>query len=141
MIKNAVRKPLAAFSDKILRILLACCAGTIWFIWLWGLCMPARTAGTALGGLLWLLSRQFIKQRTQRKEQQLRIWIGGELALDRLLLLPPNKAVIQASEWLADRLPLLFTQAVPYGMIGKMNQQKMFCNVDKGRGDCLSLIL
>lgn len=59
---------LASAADHLLRVLLAWAAGVGWFVALWGLCLPALTAGTALGGLFWLCARLLGKKQVQKKE-------------------------------------------------------------------------
>ena len=83
---------LASAADHLLRVLIAWAAGVGWFVALWGLCLPALTAGTALGGLFWLCARLLGKKQVQKKEAALRRTLGGELALEKLLLSPPAEA-------------------------------------------------
>ena len=124
MQKYRPKTPVAEVSDRLLRAALACTIGTGWFILLWGLCLPALTAGASLGVMLWLCARQFSKHITRKREKQLRWMIGGELALNRLLLEPPKKAAFQCALWLAPRYPLVMQKAVEWGVIGLLNGQK-----------------
>lgn len=91
---------LASAADHLLRVLLAWAAGVGWFVALWGLCLPALTAGTALGGLFWLCARLLGKKQVQKKEAALRQTLGGELALEKLLLASPDEATFQCVQWL-----------------------------------------
>ena len=97
---------LASAADHLLRVLLAWAAGVGWFVALWGLCLPALTAGTALGGLFWLCARLLGKKQEQKKEATLRQTLGGELALEKLLLASPDEAAFQCVQWLQARTRL-----------------------------------
>lgn len=97
---------LASAADHLLRVLLAWAAGVGWFVALWGLCLPALTAGTALGGLFWLCARLLGKKQVQKKEAALRQMLGGELALEKLLLASPDEAAFQCVQWLQARTRL-----------------------------------
>lgn len=97
---------LASAADHLLRVLLAWAAGVGWFVALWGLCLPALTAGTALGGLFWLCARLLGKKQVQKKEAVLRQTLGGELALEKLLLVSPDEAAFQCVQWLQARTRL-----------------------------------
>ena len=97
---------LASAADHLLRLLIAWLAGVGWFVALWGLSLPALTAGTALGGLFWLCARLLGKKRMQKKEAVLRQTLGGELALEKLLLASPDEATFQCVQWLQARTRL-----------------------------------
>ena len=97
---------LASAADHLLRVLLAWAAGVGWFVALWGLCLPALTAGTALGGLFWLCARLLGKKQVQKKEAALRQTLGGALALEKLLLASPDEAAFQCVQWLQARTRL-----------------------------------
>lgn len=111
----------AQFTDRVLRVLVTCSLGIGWFVSLWGLSLPALTAGLALGGLIWLCARQFGKRSTQRREKQMRRVIGGELALQRLLLLSPRHAAFQAALWLTPKYPVVMQRAVEWGILGTLD--------------------
>lgn len=115
-------RPLAAqVSDRILRVIVTGGMGIAWFVWLWGVTLPALCAGCALGGLIWLLARQFGKQSTMKREKQMRRMIGGELALKQLLLSPPRRAVFEAALWIAPRYPVEMHRAMEWGVEGTLN--------------------
>ena len=124
MQKYRIQTPLAALSNRILRIAVTSALGVGWFVFLWGLCLPALTAGLALGALLWLCTRQFSRQITRRREAQLRRMIGGELALDKLLLEQPRKAAFECALWLAPCYPLIVQEAADWRVNGILNGQK-----------------
>jgi len=124
MQKYRPKTPVAEVSDRLLRAGLAGSAGVAWFVFLWGLSLPALFAGLALGVMLWLCVRQFSKQAMRKREKQMRRMIGGELALNRLLLEPPRKAAFQCALWLAPRYPLVMQKAVEWGVIGQLEGKK-----------------
>lgn len=123
MLKYKPKTMAAQLTDRILRILVTCLIGIGWFVALWGFCLPALTAGVALGGLIWLCARQFGKRSTQKREKQMRRMIGGELALQKLLLLPPRHAAFHAALWIAPKFPVVMQKAVEWGILGTLDQQ------------------
>lgn len=130
MQKYHPKTAVAEVSDRLFRAGIASIAGISWFVFLWGLCLPAITAGLALGGMLWLCVRQFSKQATCKREEQMRRMIGGELAINRLLLEPARKAAFQCALWLTPRYPLTMQKAVEWGVIGQLD----------GKQTCIRLI-
>lgn len=120
MQKYKPRTPLASVADRILRMLIAAGLGIAWFVWLWGLSLPALTAGLAYGGLLWLCARLFGKKSVEKREKQMRRMIGGELALSRLLTLPPRHAAFQAALWISPKEPVSMQKAVDWGVLGTL---------------------
>ena len=130
MQKYRPKTAVAELSDRLLRAGMAATVGIAWFVFLWGLCLPSLTAGLALGVMLWLCVRQFSKQATRKREEQMRRMIGGELAIGRLLLESPRKAAFQCALWLAPRYPLQMHKAVDWGVIGLLN----------GKQTCIRLI-
>ena len=116
MEKYRPKTAVASLNDRIFRMLVPCIAGIAWFVFLWGLSLPAITAGIALGVLIWLCIRQFGKRITRKREKQMRRIIGGELALRKLLLLPPRHAAFQAALWIAPQYPIIMQKAVDWGM-------------------------
>lgn len=121
MQKYKQKTPLASVADKLLRALITVGLGVSWFVYLWGLSLPALTAGVAMGGLLWLCARLFGKKSVEKREKQMRRMIGGELALGRLLLLPPRHAAFQAAIWLLPKEPVEMQRAVEWGVLGTLN--------------------
>lgn len=115
----------AQLSDRILRVLITCGLGVGWFVWLWGLSLPALCAGMALGGLIWLTARQFGKRSTQKREKQMRRMIGGELAVGELLLSPPRQAAFQAALWIAPRYPVVMERVMDWGLEGEYQEQRV----------------
>lgn len=123
MQKYKPRTPLASVSDRVLRVMITCGLGIGWFVYLWGMRLTALTAGVAFGGLLWLCARQFGKKSMLRREKQMRRIIGGELALGRLLLMPPRHAAFQAALWIAPRAPVQMQWALEWGVTGTLEDR------------------
>ena len=63
-----------------------------WFIFLWGVRLPALCAGLSLFMLVMLLEKKTRDARLLRREKKLRVQIGGELFLEKLLMDPPVRA-------------------------------------------------
>ncbi len=119
------KTPLATAANRLLLRLLVVGAGVFWFVMLWGLTLPALTAGFAFGCLLWLSVRRFEAMSIQRKEAQLRRAIGGEMAVDRLLLLPDRHGAFQAALWLAQKAPLEMQRTTPGGVLCRHRQEPL----------------
>ena len=100
MNKYQPKSAVASIADRLLRASFACFLGIGWFVWLWGLRISALTAGFAMGGLLWLCARQYGKMKTAKKEKEMRRFLGGELALKKLLITPHVQSLLTVAEWL-----------------------------------------
>jgi len=125
MEKYRPKTAVASLGDRVLRLFVTCGTGIAWFVFLWDLTLPALTAGLALGGLIWLCVRQFGKRITQKREKQLRRIIGGELALQKLLVQSPRHAAFQAALWIAPRYPVVMHKALDWGVTGTLNDQNV----------------
>ncbi len=125
MQKYKPKTPVASAADRIMRLLIAAGLGIAWFVSLWGLSLPALTAGLAYGGLLWLCARLFSKKSVEKREKQMRRMIGGELALNRLLTLPPRHAAFQAALWIAPKEPVSMQKAVDWGVLGNLEGKRV----------------
>lgn len=88
-----------------------------WFIALWGVRPSALTAGAALYGLLLMLYKKTRDGRLARREKRLRARIGGELALERLLTVPPERAHFEIVLLLSLKTPLVLLQAGEEGVV------------------------
>ncbi|MDD3335628.1 MAG: restriction endonuclease, partial [Eubacteriales bacterium] len=125
MEKYRQKTPVASFADHLLRGLVAACVGIGWFVYLWGLSLPALSSGLAMGGLLWLLARMLGKKRVIKREDEMRRMLGGEMALEKLLLLPPRHAAFQVALWLAPKAPVEMQRAVEWGVVGMLNGKRI----------------
>lgn len=87
-----------------------------WFILLWGLGVPSVAAGLALGLLGQMTLTRYRRDTAIAREAALRRRIGGELALEELLLSPAAQAHRQAAGLLASAYPpLTVLEDTPHG--------------------------
>lgn len=97
----------------------------LWFIILWGVTWPAIGAGAALGIMVLLAIRLGKKRTVDTREQLLRQRIGGELAMEALLMADPRKAHFEAALWLSVRYPVQLTRAHDEGVICALGKEKL----------------
>lgn len=100
------RNRLSEIMDGIGMTLLMYMAGCLWFVWLWGLGIPALLAGAALGTLLQLARVRFRRRHVQKREQALRCRLGAELMLEDMLLSGAQEAHSRAALLIAQRWPV-----------------------------------
>lgn len=124
------KTPLARLTDRLLWLLAAMALGVGWFVWLWGLRLTALTAGMALGALLLLLLRCFTRATVRKREKQMRREIGGELALDALLLMPDRKAAFQAAMWLMPGERLTLVRMADAGVLCASGEERVLIALD-----------
>lgn len=107
------RSRLGGFLDGIGFHVLMLGLCLLWFFLLWGARLPSVSAGLALYGMAVLLRKKARDDLVARKEAQLRCTIGGEMALERLLLSQPERANFEIAMLLSLRhaLTLLKTGA------------------------------
>ena len=96
-----------------------------WFIFLWGLRLPALTAGVALYGIIVLLRKKIRDDQVARKERELRCVIGGELALERLLLTSSERADFEIAMLLSMRYALILLQTTEHGILCDLKGKKL----------------
>lgn len=125
MQKYKRKTPLACAADRVLAHVAVLLLGIGWFVYLWGLSLPALLAGFAFSVLIWLCVRRFGKQSVQKREKELRRTIGGEMALQRLLLLPTRHAAFQAAVWLSQKWPLEMQKTTEHGVLCKQNGESV----------------
>lgn len=98
---------------------------TIWFVWLWGLSVPALLAGAALGTLGQMGRVQYRRRTLARREKTLRSRIGGELLLEDMLLSPAENAHCQAAALLQSRWPLELVKADADGALCRLGTETL----------------
>ncbi|MBE5782477.1 MAG: hypothetical protein E7329_04070 [Clostridiales bacterium] len=94
-----------------------------WFILLWGVRLPAIAAGLSLFCLIMLLERKTRDARLRRKESRLRIQLGGEMLLEKLLMEPPAKAHFEAAAIFSAAYPLQLLQAGKEGVLCRLRNE------------------
>ena len=107
-----------ALGSRILLFFL--CMG--WFLFLWGFRLPSLTAGLALFGLLMLMEKKSRDARLARREKRLRMRLGGELFLEKLLMEPASRAHFEAAA--------VFSAAYPLTLL-RSGEQGVFCTLRK----------
>ena len=111
------RKRLGGLMDDLgLRLLIAL-AAVMWFVWLWGLGMPALLAGLALGLMGQMALTRWRRRAVAKREQTLRKQLGGEMLLEDMLLQPPRRAHFQAAMLLGQRYPLRMERVTEEGVL------------------------
>ncbi len=119
------RSPQAGWLDALglrLGIWIGC---ELWFFLLWGVGLPAILAGTALSGMIFLALRLMKKRNVARKEQALRRRIGGELALEELLLAPVKKAHFQVALLVSAKWPVVLQRVTEEGMLCRYGSETL----------------
>lgn len=119
------RSRLSALLDGLGFHILTFLLSLLWFIWLWGLRLPAVTAGAALYGLIVLIRKTTRDDRVKRRETRLRRLIGGEIALERLLLKPPDQAHFETAMLLSLRHPLILLRTGQEGVLCALRGEKL----------------
>lgn len=108
---------LSAVADDIgLRAVVALLA-VGWFVYLWGLTVPALLAGAALGTLGQMALTRYRRRTVHRREAALRCRLGGEMMLEEILLAPPRQAHFQTALLLGERFPLVMERVASEGML------------------------
>ncbi|MDR0896704.1 MAG: hypothetical protein LBN04_02485 [Oscillospiraceae bacterium] len=104
-------------------LLLGCFA---WFYWLWGSVLPACASAVALS-LLISRAIQLGERRTlKHREAALRRRIGGEMAVDSLLLQPAASAVSNAVSWMTQVVNLTDFQPKAHGLLAAHDAQRVW---------------
>ncbi len=107
-----------------LRVLIAL-AALMWFVWLWGLSVPSLMAGAALG-LLGQMAMTRVRARfAEQREDAARKRLGGEMALEELLLCPLRQAHAQAARLLTMRYPLTLCSVTEEGALCRLGRETL----------------
>lgn len=96
-----------------------------WFLLLWGLCLPSLLAGLALYLMGALFLRKARDGRLIRKERQLRLRIGGEMALERLLTVLPSRAHFEITMLLSLKHPLTMLRTGDNGILCSLKGEQI----------------
>ena len=96
-----------------------------WFVWLWGLGIPALLAGAALGTLLCAARSQWRARTVSRREKTLRSRLGAELMLEAMLLAEPKEAHFRAALLLAEKWPIELQSVKEEGVLCRQGTEKL----------------
>lgn len=140
------RNRLSELLDTLGIYCLILLAATLWFIWLWGLCIPSLLAGGALG-MLGILARSRRRQQTVlRREKALRASIGAELMLEEMLLADAKEAHLRAALMLSEQWQLTMVAAQEEGALCRQGDEMLLVvcvrtppGGDLSQGDLLSV--
>lgn len=121
-LRKARLSTLADNAGLRLAILLAALG---WFIYLWGLSLPALLAGCALGIMGQLALTHYRRRTVDRREVALRRRLGGELLLEEMLLAPARQAHFQAALLLGQRYPLTMERVTEEGMLCRSGEERL----------------
>lgn len=113
-----------AADDLGLRLLIFLLADT-WFLYLWGLTVPALLAGTALGILGQMCLTRFRRHTVDRREAALRSRLGGEMFLEELLLAPAKQVHFQTALLLGERYPLVMERVTDSGVLCQSGGERL----------------
>jgi len=118
--------PLAGKLDYIgLRLLIFALCFT-WFYLLWSRLLPALASGGALA-LLWCLLIHLGQKRTlAAREISLRRKVGGQLAVDSLVLQNAQSAAANVTTWLSNHLPLEMFEQVADGVLARSDEKRVY---------------
>ena len=119
------RNRLAALADGLGALAAIYAGAALWFVWLWGLGVPALLAGAALGTLL-AMARACLRSRLlHRRERALRSRLGAELLLEELLLAEAQEAHRRAAELLSARWPLAVKRTTAEGALCRYGEEAL----------------
>lgn len=119
--RNRLAETLDGIGLRALFFLLA----TGWFVWLWGLNVPALLAGAALGILLCTARREWRKRTVHRREKALRSRLGAELMLEDMLMAEPGEAHFRAALLLAERWPITLQSLKEEGVMCRQGEETL----------------
>lgn len=119
------RNRLAEMLDALGIAALCFMAGTLWFVWLWGLRMPTILAGAALGTLLYVAWRLWRSRTVSRREKALRSRLGAELMLEDMLMAEPREAHFRAALLLAEKWPITLQSVREEGVLCRQGEETL----------------
>lgn len=106
-----------------LLLLLLCFA---WFYFLWGNVLAGAVSSAAMTVLIQCTIRLGEKRTLSRREDTLRRRIGGEMAVDSLLLQTPVNAASNAAAWLMQTLTLTDFDQREDGILARYDAQSVW---------------
>lgn len=132
-------RPLRAAIDRLGLRLLVLTLSIAWFGHLWGIGMPALLAGAALSIMLCIALSGGYRRHAQKREEALRRRIGGELALESLMLASPREAHFRCALMLAEKYPLKLETITDFGLFCKyQTSEALVCFICAAPGASVS---
>lgn len=136
----------SALADGVGLRLLILLLGLGWFIYLWGLSVPALLAGAALGMMGQLALTHYRRRTVDRREAALRRRLGGEMLLEEILLAPSRQAHFQTALLLGLRYPLTMERVTEEGMLCRSGDERLLVSCialpedgEVGQGNIIAL--
>lgn len=120
------RTRMAGRLDRLGLYLLVPTATTLWFYFLFQNIYPALPAGIALAVLILYTIHLFERRTLKRREDALRRRIGGEMAVDSLLLQSERSATNNVIAWLSEALSLDQFTAKAHGTLARHQSGLVF---------------
>lgn len=117
------------------RVVLMIC-GIGWFVWLWGVSVPSLLAGCALGILLVMAVNRLRAHAADDRGETIRRQIGGEMALENLVMMPPAQVHRQAAQWLQMRYPLVVQSVDEHGARCQYDHETLLIQCTARPGAC-----
>lgn len=147
IVQSYLRK--ARFSTWIdnagLRLLIML-LGLGWFVYLWGLSVPALLAGLALGALGQMGLSCYRRHTVGRREKALRSRLGAEMFLEEILLAPAKQAHFQTALLLGERYSLTMERVTADGMLCRSGEEQLLVsciplpeNAEAGQGQIIAV--
>lgn len=117
-----------------------------WFVYLWGLGVPAVLAGVSLGMMGQLALRHLRRQTVDSRAEALRCRLGGEMLLEEMLLAPVKQAHFQAAMLLGEQYPLTMERVTEDGVMCLSGGERLLVSCvalpessDAGQGNILAI--
>lgn len=119
------RARLSTLMDDVGLRLLLMALGLGWFVYLWGVGVPALLAGLSLGTLGQMGLNRLRRRTVDKREQGLRRRLGGELMLEDMLLAPARQAHFQAALLVGAKYPLTMERVTEEGMLCRSGEERL----------------
>lgn len=114
----------SAMDDLGLRAVIAL-AAVLWFVYLWGLGMPAILAGLALGLMGQMALTRYRRRTVSHRETALRQRLGGEMLLEDMLLSSARQAHFQAAMLLGQKHQLTMLRVTEEGILCRYGEETL----------------
>lgn len=119
------RGRLSTLADDLGLRLVLTAVSVGWFIWLWGVTVPALLAGLALAIVMQMGLRLLRRRTVQKREMALRRRLGGEMMLEEMMLSPKKQAHFQSALLLGSKYPLVMERVTEDGMLCRSGEETL----------------